>query len=789
MLKLTHFLGWLFLSLTPLVLATTDQCDDAIQKELSKFGSKIKKWKSTLDDGNLKVEKTLYDRFFKRAVSFERDCIFEGGFGPRKWHEPQIGEDQQTFRSRIIAELKNVKNSLDERWQQHLSTKPSWFRSLMKDKNGFFLDFIGDLIQHEDTKLEFVHNGVPLWGPVTRSNIYEERQPPPEEPPAKKMKSDPDFCPVEPLTLRSTQPLFMKKDERLTTSIIDSFEKLKNEEDKCEGPFATSTLKKGSRFWYTFAVRQLREDLSFKYRPIWDCRHFNLWSPCYERLAFPSVGMLMDLFFQYKIRGCSGFRSAEKYKKIMSKSEYESNMERIVMKPDVDSSIPMSTSLADSAKELCLVVADFASAFFQLTTLPLHYQHSNALVWFPNPALENGGSWKYYRCRFTGFGNIWSLMAWCRLAMLFQSVLRRLLLMPFMIYVDDCFSIMLKKNSAHALEIMLEFFAICGYRLSEEKCWVSMMGRILGVNLCLYGTYMTLTVAAEKVRKTKKVIQEMLERDVHTYSYHDFAVLIGRCMHLGSTLRENSLKRLCSPFFSLLNKENYLNEKIQLLKDGLDFQQQLQSILIGCANLKSCTFSAPAMLRRVCKVVTDASLSHVGGYLEVWEEGELFYYYFCESIPIWLQTAVKSSSGESEKLINVWEMLASMLAMRFLATVLDNCFVDALTDNSTAYYGICSGWSRSPWVDVFCRKFHFAAVSSSLYVTGFWVHTGFNPADGFTRPELIQPTLAEFKNRNSKRFTPCFTDILTQKDLETTTQQSLLYTEKKARKKAQQTSS
>eukprot|EP00392_Amoebophrya_sp_AT5.2_P004788 g4797.t1 len=371
---------------------------------------------------------------------------------------------------------------------------------------------------------------------------------------------------------------------------------------------------------------------------------------------------------------------------------------------------------------------DFKGAYKQMACKDLG--HNITATWDPDP---KNPRWRFFKCKYMGFGSLWAVSAWVRISMLCRFILKEELGILTSIYIDDLLAIEKDELADQAEEILTAFFRATGFRESENKRERGKKLRVLGVFYDISGREVVCDLPLGKRQDLDEALAKCL-----------------RAARAGS-LRVQGLQSVAGKvnFLLVATKYTALAAALSPLYSGIAGIDDKTAVVPGCSEL------APALehLRKLVAVAppfrlncdedpndravlwTDAADDEVSSSIcFVLRVGDRVY---CAARP--LPEGVRSVFKQrKEKIINLVETLAVLWALEAVAPVIRGKKLVLFIDNSAALFSILKGTSSDILSRILAQAVRCSALQLGVLWTLRYVSSEDNPADGGTRPELFE---------------------------------------------------
>jgi hypothetical protein len=305
-----------------------------------------------------------------------------------------------------------------------------------------------------------------------------------------------------------------------------------------------------------------------------------------------------------------------------------------------------------------------------------------------------------------------------------------------------------------------------GFEISVGKLVAGSAFKLLGREVAIMRKSISIAAPWQKLLRIKTLIGSVRKLGAWNISYKLLSELVGRVGHVVTICKERSAKRVLSPFFSMLNREEFVQKRDGAIAAGFDIDKQLRVLAELVETIRPFVLNLQCLAKKPVRVWTDADdeldeeencvAGHVGGLLEV---GDRFYYFY-ERLPDWFvrlsvaraeRNPRRKNHDKPVKMIGLFETVAVTFASKVLASLTHSCFVDFFTDNKTAYYSGISAWSRNADVADWCHCTHLRLAGSDLCSVWFYISTHFDIADGSTREEFIPHLLKKLGGMGAER--------------------------------------
>ncbi|KAF4648635.1 hypothetical protein FOZ61_002391, partial [Perkinsus olseni] len=184
---------------------------------------------------------------------------------------------------------------------------------------------------------------------------------------------------------------------------------------------------------------------------------------------------------------------------------------------DIDSLVNTAQAAyrADAAynvknRQYLLWRGDHKDAYRQFPISPT--DHSVASIRLPVPREKRGPTWPhssgYYVHLRLPFGARGSMLHYSRVSRAVCAILRRLLWVPLLAYVDDYYAICPEEQASHCHALFQRVNRVLGFQIKEEKTMLpAVEGKLLGIKLTISPSAITMDVDEQRRQKLQEQLR------------------------------------------------------------------------------------------------------------------------------------------------------------------------------------------------------------------------------------------------------------------------------------------
>ena len=403
----------------------------------------------------------------------------------------------------------------------------------------------------------------------------------------------------------------------------------------------------------------------------------------------------------------------------------------------LDTLVQVARALAGDSPGECELLfrkEDFRGAF---KSLPLRADHLPFAVVTWQSAAAQGKGLQLICCPF---GSCASVYSWHRLGSFFQALLARELLVSYPRFVDDLFSAdrVRPGRDAHAeaenaAKSAQELIQLTGWELEPAKrVRCATEATMLGVEVFSCPGELVFEIGATKREKWLETIRAALRSDSLRPS--EAKRLAGRLNWAGSAVfGRGSRAYLAALHWQANRRVASLTARVRAALCWWErFLQEIPQRRVPLA---------PQTTQR-CIVYTDAAGDGAMAFAVVHPKFRLW-------SAAWVPQEAWAWAHPRRTQIVLWELVAAVCAVRILIERgLENCEVVLFVDCNPALHALVRGASRQSDLNAVITEFWFLVAKSGVALHAFRVPSKLNVADGPTRWDTWDATVAEFNARS-----------------------------------------
>eukprot|EP00392_Amoebophrya_sp_AT5.2_P007560 g7575.t1 len=391
---------------------------------------------------------------------------------------------------------------------------------------------------------------------------------------------------------------------------------------------------------------------------------------------------------------------------------------------DKQSSKERKQEAASSMIDIVMIIIDAYKAYNTICVHPAHRKHNRFGVWD-----RKLGRWLLFEGLVLLFGNVHSVVDYCRISWALQFIARGLLLLLISVYVDDFSGPVPKPFGAVAIEVMRKLFSALGFPFHDKKAKFGSLIEILGLFFDVANDAPFFFVSLARKSEINGMIDKALSSSSLTIS--EANRLHGKTMFILASLVDRMYNPLLKPL------SNYIN-----LPDGIPrvFSEKLALCLRSVKELvnlpltKTTKFEDPAASN--VTLYTDASFQHKSGWFcAVLVDGDSVRMI---KMPI---RQDETNPASAKHPINLLEIVAPSFGLLHFAAAIKGKFVRVAIDNDSAKDGLLNQSSPSKPMALGALCFWSLASFADIVAWVDRVPTDYNPSDIGTRPEFLDYVL------------------------------------------------
>eukprot|EP00392_Amoebophrya_sp_AT5.2_P006686 g6698.t1 len=379
--------------------------------------------------------------------------------------------------------------------------------------------------------------------------------------------------------------------------------------------------------------------------------------------------------------------------------------------------------------DIVMVIVDAYKAYNQICINPAHRRYNRFAAWD-----RKAGRWLLFEGLVLLFGNVHSVVDWCRISWALQFIARGLLLLLLSVYVDDFSGPVPRPFGAIAVEIMRKLFTTLGFPFHDKKVKFGSVIEILGLIFDVANDAPFFFVSLSRKNEISSMIDKALSSS--SLSISDANRLHGKTMFILASL----VDRMCNPLLKPLSSYINMPDNVpRVFSEKLAICLRSVKDLINLPLSKTTKFEDPK--EDSVTMYTDASFQHKSGWLcAVLVDGAAVRLI---KMPI---KQDQTNPVSCKHPINLLEIIAPSFGLLHFGEQLKGRLIRVAIDNDSAKDGLLN--QNSPSKPMALGALCFWSLASTTDMVA-WVDrapTDFNPSDIGTRPEFLEYVLRNYPN-------------------------------------------